>query len=188
MLLFAESICRIFFLLSPRVSLHLDGFGRVLCQLSGFGMVQLQLKGGQVSTDRKACHWPTYAGLLSGAARLSVATYDIQPKLDLCADTFWGDSGYLGITFHLLLPTFLHSICAAETLNRWFLSNCEMSPFWTRIFVYKWLTSRDVDQHQGMLIYLNSYCVSSDHLEIRPELTMDYPMDNTFDKVRLRIW
>src|SRR6218665_3152371 len=31
MLLFAESICRIFFLLSPWVSLHLDGFGRVLC-------------------------------------------------------------------------------------------------------------------------------------------------------------
>jgi len=34
MLLIAESICRIFYI-SPRVSLHLDGFGRVLCHLSG---------------------------------------------------------------------------------------------------------------------------------------------------------
>jgi len=56
-----------------------------------------------------------------------------------------------------------------------------MFPFWTKISVYKWLnikrrTCRSPSRD------LNSYCVSSDHLEIWPELTMDYPLDNTFDK------
>ena len=78
MLLFAESICRIFFLLSPRVSLHLDGFGRVLCHLSGYGT----LEGGQVSADRL-----TYIRRsMERRRRRSVSTYDIKPKHDLCAD------------------------------------------------------------------------------------------------------
>src|SRR6218665_953526 len=111
MLLFAELICRIFFLLSPRVSLHLGDFGRVLRHLSGFGMVQLQPEGGQVSVDRKASTIDLYiCRTMERRRRISVSNYDIQPKHDLCADIIWGDSGYLGTTFHLHLPTF-HLCC-----------------------------------------------------------------------------
>ena len=51
MLLFAESICRICVLLSSRVFLLLDGFGRMLRHVFGSGMVHLQTEGGQVSVD-----------------------------------------------------------------------------------------------------------------------------------------
>src|SRR6218665_898441 len=112
MLLFAESICRIFFLLSPRVSLHLDGFGRVVRHCSGLGMVQTQLEG---RFKRKSVPL-TYIRRTMERRRIPVATYDIQPKhCRLCADIICGDSGYLRTTFHLQFPAFLHSICAAET-------------------------------------------------------------------------
>jgi len=76
-----------------------------------------------------------------------------------------------------------------KLLNRWFLSNCEMFPFWTKISVYKWLnikrrrsTSRDADQHQETLttrptVSPLTIWISDLSLEV-----MDYPLDNTFDK------
>ena len=107
--------------------------------------------------------------------QIPVSTYDIQPKHDV--RIYRGGSEYLRTTFHLHLPTFLHSISAAETLNRWFLSNCEMFSIWAKISVHKWLnikrcrsTSRDI----------------SDPLEIGPELTMDDPLDNNFEKITIR--
>src|SRR6218665_2823529 len=33
---------------------------------------------------------------------------------------------------------------------------------------------------------LNNYCLSSDPLETKPELTMDYPLDNPFEKITIR--
>jgi len=42
---------------------------------------------------------------------------NLRHPAGLCADVICGDSGYLRTTFHLHFPTFLHSICAAETLN-----------------------------------------------------------------------
>src|SRR6218665_316030 len=107
MLLFAESICQIFFLLSPRVSLHLDGFGRVVRHCSGLGLVQLQLEG-RTGFNRQKSLPLTYARRTMERCRILVSTYDIQPKHGLCA-------GYLRTTFLLQFSTFLHSVCAAET-------------------------------------------------------------------------
>src|SRR6218665_2378681 len=101
MLLFAESICRIFFLLSPRVSLHLDGFGRVVRHCSGLGMVQLQLEE-MTGFNRQKSPPLTYIRRSMERRRILVSTYDMQPKRGLiCADIICGDSGYLQF------PTFL---------------------------------------------------------------------------------
>jgi|SRR6218665_1295732 len=48
-LLFAKSICRIYFLFLPRIFCILDGFGCELRHLSGFGMVHQPLEGRQES-------------------------------------------------------------------------------------------------------------------------------------------
>src|SRR6218665_4161409 len=91
----------------------------LLSQLLSGNLISYPVSSGPSQYSLQPAHLRhQYAGLWSGAVRLSVSTYDIQPKRDLCADTICGVSGYLGTTFHLHLLTFLHSICAAETLNR----------------------------------------------------------------------
>ena len=93
-----------------------------------------KLEGGQVSVD-------STIDLLTqdyGTARPDTSINLRHPAeaWSMCR-YIWGGSGYLRTTFHLHLPTFLHSIRAAGTMNCWFQSNCEMFPFWTNISVYK---------------------------------------------------
>src|SRR6218665_1175841 len=115
MLLFAESVCRICVLLSPRVFLHLGGFGRMFRHLFGSGMVHLQLEGGQVSVDSTIDLLTQDYG--TAPTNTSINLRHPGEAWSMCR-YIWGGSGYLRTTFHLHLPTFLHSISAAETLNR----------------------------------------------------------------------
>src|SRR6218665_2944427 len=105
MLLFAESICRICVLLSSRVFLHLDGFGWTFVTFSG-----LEWSTYKPREDRFHSTLP-----LTYIRKTMEHQHNIQPKHGLCADIICGDTGYLRTTFHLQFPTFLHSICAAET-------------------------------------------------------------------------
>src|SRR6218665_3293009 len=115
MLLFAELSCRICVLLSPRVFLHLDGFGRMFRHLFGSGMVHLQLKGEQVSVDFTIDLLMQDYGTVPPDTNINLR--HPAEAWSMCR-YIWGCSGYLRTKFHLHLPTFLHSIYAAETLNR----------------------------------------------------------------------
>src|SRR6218665_3974580 len=108
MLLFAELICRIFFLLSR---------GGCLCIWTvwvgcfvNFSSLEWSNYNSREDrfqpTERPAIDLHTQDYGTAPPPGLLVSTYDIQPKHDLCVDTIWGDSGYLGILFIFIFRQF----------------------------------------------------------------------------------
>ena len=137
-LLFGKSTCRIYFLLSLQVFC----IWTVLVGASspsGSGMVLLQLKGGQVSADRKASTIDLFTWDNGAHCQIPESTVRSPAKAWSMCRYIWGGSRYLRTTFHLHFLMFLHSICAAETLNHWYLLNCKMFSIWIKISVHKWL-------------------------------------------------